>query len=294
MKRTIKPTRLFMIAALIFATLYFSSNLTSFAQNKNNSIIRISSYNLRLDFEGDGINAWPNRKEMVKGLIRFHDLDIIGVQEGFKHQLEDILELGNYDYKGSGRDDGINTGEYSAIIFKKERFEVLDKGDFWYSETPEVPSLGWDATCCNRICSWVKFRDNNSGIEFFIFNSHFDHEGREARKNSSLLLLNRIEQIAKGYPVFATGDFNATPDSEPIQIIYNSEILNDSQLTTEEPPYGTEGTFNDFKVDSPMKNRIDYIWVTPNITIKKYGVLNDMQYGRFPSDHFPVVVDAIL
>ncbi len=293
MKIAIKLTVLFLIATFTFAMLYFSSKLKSSAQSNNRSLIRISSYNLRLDFEGDGINAWPNRKEMVKELIGFHDFDIIGIQEGFKHQLDDILELGNYDYKGSGR-DGEDTGEHSAIIFKKDRFIVLDKGDFWYSETPEVPSLGWDATCCNRICSWVKLRDKNSDIEFFVFNSHFDHEGREARKNSSLLLIERIEQIAKGYPVFATGDFNATPDSEPIQIIYNSEVLNDSYLTTEHPPYGTEGTFNAFKIDIPIKDRIDYIWATPNITIKKYRVLNDMNHGRFPSDHFPVVVDAIL
>ena len=114
-----------------------------------------------------------------------------------------------------------------------------------------------------------------------------------ARKNSSLLLLKMIEQIAGDSPVFATGDFNATPDDEPIQTIYNSGKLNDSYLVTQEPPYGTEGTFNAFKPDAPMKSRIDYIWVTPQITVKKYGVLNDMQYGRFPSDHFPVVIEVI-
>lgn len=264
------------------------------AQGKKECNLNVATFNLRMDTSSDGENAWPNRKEMVKGLIRYHDLDIIGTQEGFKHQLDNILELSEYAYVGGGRDDGKDAGEHSAIIYKKDRFKLLDNGDFWYSETPDVPGKGWDATCCNRICSWGKFKDKSSGKEFFVFNSHYDHEGKVARKNSSLLLLKRIEQIAGDNPVFATGDFNATPDDEPIQIIYDSGKFNDSYLVTQEPPYGTTGTFSAFKLDAPMKSRIDYIWITPGITVKKYGVLNDMQYGRFPSDHFPVVIHAKL
>jgi endonuclease/exonuclease/phosphatase family metal-dependent hydrolase len=256
--------------------------------------LNVASFNLRMDTPADGKNAWANRKEMVKGLIGFHDLDVIGTQEGFKHQLDGILELEGYAYVGAGRDDGKDAGEHSAILYKKDRFKLLDNGDFWFSETPGVPGKGWDATCCNRICSWAKFQDKLSEKEFFVFNSHYDHEGKAARKNSSLLLLKMIEQIAGDNPVFATGDFNATPDDEPIQTIYNSAKLNDSYLVTRKPPYGTEGTFNAFQLDAPMKNRIDYIWVTPGITVKKYGALNDMQYGRFPSDHFPVVIKAAL
>jgi Metal-dependent hydrolase len=264
------------------------------AQNKKGPTLNVSSFNLRMDTQSDGENAWPNRKEMVKGLIRFHDLDIVGTQEGFKHQLDGILELGDYAYVGAGRDDGKDAGEHSAIVYKKERFEVLDKGDFWFSETPDVPGKGWDATCCNRICSWAKFRDKKSGKEFFVFNSHYDHQGQLARKNSSLLLVERIEKIAGNEPVFATGDFNASPDSEPIQTIYDSGKLMDSYLVSKQPPYGTVGTFNSFKLDAPVKSRIDYIWVTPGITVNKYGVLNDMQYGHFPSDHFPVMINAKL
>lgn len=282
-----------MRRAITWVCLILLSVTALSAENKKKTTMHVSSFNLRLDTPGDGENAWSHRKEMVKGLIRFHDLDIIGTQEGFKHQLDDVLALGNYAYVGAGRDDGKDAGEHSAIIYKKERFYLLESGNFWFSETPEVPGKGWDATCCNRICSWAKFKDIKSGKEFFVFNSHYDHEGKVARKNSSLLLLKMIEQIAGDSPVFATGDFNATPDDEPIQTIYNSGKLNDSYLVTQEPPYGTEGTFNAFKPDAPMKSRIDYIWVTPQITVKKYGVLNDMQYGRFPSDHFPVVIEVI-
>ena len=264
------------------------------AKNKQKMPMRISTFNLRMDTPNDGENAWPHRKEMVKGLIRFHDLDIVGTQEGFKHQLDDILELGNYAYTGAGRDDGKDAGEHSAIVYKKERFDLLHSGNFWFSETPDIPGKGWDATCCNRICSWAQFRDKSSGVAFYVFNVHYDHQGKEARKNSSLLLIEKIKKMAGNTPVFVTGDFNATPESEPIQVIYTSGLLRDSYQATKEPPYGTTGTFNSFRTDAPMESRIDYIWVTPQVNVRKYGVLNEMQYGRFPSDHFPVAIETTL
>lgn len=265
------------------------------AQSSNRVLeINVTSFNLRMDTPNDGDNAWPNRKDMVNDLIRYYEMDIIGTQEGFKHQLDDILEQGDYAYVGAGRDDGYEEGEHSAILYRSDKFDVVDNGDFWFSETPEVPGKGWDATCCNRICSWAKFKDRKTKIEFFVFNSHYDHQGKEARKNSSILLLKKIKEIAGNETTFATGDFNAIPGSEPISIISESGTLNDSYLVSVEKPYGTIGTTNSFKLDAPMKNRIDYIWVTPNITVTKYGVLNDMQYSRFPSDHFPVMINAIL
>jgi len=259
-----------------------------FAQNTCK--MNVATFNLRLDTPSDSLNSWSHRKEMVKSLIRFHDFDIFGTQEGFKHQLDGIIELGNYAYTGAGRDDGKDAGEHSAVFYKVNRFELLDSGNFWYSETPAVPSKGWDATCCNRICSWGKFREKKSGREFYFFNSHFDHQGKVARHNSSLLLLAKIKEIAGNLPVFCTGDFNATPDDDPIQVIYKDGKLRDSYQITKEPPYGTLGTFNNFDLHSPCSERIDYIWVTDGIVVRKYGVLNEQQYGRFPSDHFPVMV----
>ncbi|HOM62850.1 MAG TPA: endonuclease/exonuclease/phosphatase family protein [Dysgonamonadaceae bacterium] len=259
-----------------------------FAQNTCK--MNVATFNLRLDTPSDSLNSWSHRKEMVKSLIRFHDFDIFGTQEGFKHQLDGILELGNYAYTGAGRDDGKDAGEHSAVFYKVNRFELLDSGNFWYSETPAVPSKGWDANCCNRICSWGKFREKKSGREFYFFNSHFDHQGKVARHNSSLLLLAKIKEIAGNLPVFCTGDFNATPDDDPIQVIYKDGKLRDSYQITKEPPYGTLGTFNNFDLHSPCSERIDYIWVTDGIVVRKYGVLNEQQYGRFPSDHFPVMV----
>ena len=275
-----------MLKKIIILNVCFLFGIQLFSQ------INVATFNLRMDTSRDSLNAWKHRKEMVKGLIRFHDMDILGTQEGFKHQLDDLLELEDYAYVGVGRDDGKDQGEHSAIFYKKNRFEVLEKGNFWFSETPDVPSKGWDATCCNRICSWAKFKDKKSGEIFFVFNSHYDHEGRIARKNSSLLLLKQIDKIAGKFPVFCTGDFNAVPDDEPIQILYKDGKLKDSYLISQQPPYGTEGTFTGFKKDSKMKDRIDYIWVKGNISVKKYGTLNEMPYGRFPSDHFPVMIRA--
>lgn len=285
--------------AVFLSVLLLAAFLQSWAMKEARSaaegkcVMNVATFNLRMDTERDGVNAWPNRKEMVKGLIRFHDFDLFGTQEGFKHQLDGIAELDGYAYTGSGRDDGKEAGEHSAIFYKTGRFELLDKGDFWFSETPDVPGKGWDATCCNRICSWGKFRDKESGKEFFFFNAHYDHEGKVARRESSKLLIARIRQIAgTEATVFATGDFNAVPDAEPIVTLASDGLLQDAYHLSEQPRYGTEGTFSSFRLDAPMKNRIDYVWVTKDTKVKKYAVLNDMQYGRFPSDHFPVMIQA--
>jgi len=272
--------------------LFFSLILIGCSQATKDLTMNVGTFNIRMDTDRDSLDAWTHRKEMVKGLARFHDFDIFGVQEAFKHQLDNILELENYAYVGSGRDDGKDAGEHSAIIYKKDKFDVLGNGDFWFAENPDVQGKGWDATCCNRICSWAKFKDRRSGKEFFFFNSHYDHQGREARKNSSILLLKKIEEIAGNNIFFCTGDFNATPDDEPIQILANDGRLKDSYKISVQPPYGTEGTFNSFRLDSSMKGRSDYIWVSEGVTVNKYGVLNDVQYGHFPSDHFPVLVNV--
>lgn len=260
---------------------------------QNIANMRVATFNLRMDTPNDNEDAWPNRKEMVKSLVLFHEFDIFGTQEGYKHQLDGLLEIDKFAYVGTGRDDGEDAGEHSAIVYDQTRFTVLDKGDFWYAENPEVPGKGWDATCCNRICSWAKFKDIASGKEFYFFNSHYDHQGQVARLESSKLLLEQMKKIAGDATIFCTGDFNATPESEPMQVIYNDGMLVDSKLVSKEPPYGTEGTFNSFKLDAPMKNRIDYIFVSKDVTVNKYGVLNDSQYGRFPSDHFPVMAEVI-
>jgi len=257
----------------------------AFAQKNT---INVASYNLRYNTPNDGVNAWPNRKENVKGLIRFHEFDIFGVQEALIGQLKDVAELTEYTFYGKGRDDGKEGGEHSAIFYKKDRFKALQSGDFWLSETPDKPGKGWDATCCNRIASWVKFQDLLSKKEFYFFNVHFDHQGVEARRQSGHLMVKKISEIAGKSTVILTGDFNSTPDTEQIKTIQG--LLNDSHEVTKQPPYGPQGTFNSFKFDAPMDKRIDYIFVSKNIDVLKYGVLTDAREQRYPSDHQPVLI----
>ncbi len=251
--------------------------------------IRVASYNLRYNNSGDGINAWPNRKENVKALVMYHDFDIFGTQEGLVGQLKDLCEMPGYAYFGGGRDDGKDSGEHSAIFYKTSRFKILESGNFWLSETPDKPGLGWDATCCNRICSWAKFKDADTKKVFYFFNVHFDHQGVIARKESGKLMVRKIKEIAKDAPAICTGDFNSTPETEQIQEMQT--ILSDSYKVTQMPPYGPVGTFNAFKFDAPMKDRIDYIFVSNQFSVLKYAVLTDAKDQRYPSDHQPVVVD---
>lgn len=262
----------------------------SFAQ-KNNPI-NIASYNLRYANKGDGINAWSNRKENVKALIRFHDFDIFGVQEALIGQLKEVAELPEYAFYGKGRDDGLEGGEHSAIFYKKDRFKLIKSGDFWLSETPEKPGKGWDATCCNRICSWGKFQDLTTKKEFFFFNVHFDHQGVEARKQSGFLMVKKMKEIAGNATTILTGDFNSLPETQQIKTIQT--LLGDAHEVTKQPPYGPEGTFNSFKFDAPLDKRIDYIFVSKNIEVLKYGVLTDAKEQRYPSDHQPVLIKAII
>jgi endonuclease/exonuclease/phosphatase family metal-dependent hydrolase len=254
--------------------------------------INVATYNLRYDTPNDGVNAWPNRKENVKALIQFHEFDLFGTQEALRHQLDGVAELKEFAYLGKGRDDGKQGGEHSAIFYRKDRFKVLESGDFWLSETPDVPGKGWDATCCNRISSWAKFQDLKTKKQFYFFNVHFDHQGVKARQESGKLMVKKIKEIAKSTPAICVGDFNSTPETEQIQAL--QAILRDAYRVSAQPPYGPEGTFNAFKFDAPMTNRIDYIFVGDQFQVLKYGVLTDAKEQRYPSDHQPVVAKVVL
>lgn len=261
----------------------------------NTKSINLATYNLRLDTKADGDKAWEYRKDMLINVVKINSFDIFGTQEGFIHQLKDVLNLNDYAYIGKGRDNGEEAGEHCAIFYRKDRFEVLDQGDFWYSETPETPSKGWDATCCNRLCSWGKFKDKNTDKIFYVFNSHFDHQGSVARRESSLLLLSKVKQIAGSNPAFCTGDFNSKPIDEPINIIRSDGLLKDSRDISVKAPKGTEGTFHGYNLDGKTTQRIDYVFVTKGIKVLSYEVVNDdIKYQKFASDHFPVLIKAEL
>ncbi|HRE50430.1 MAG TPA: endonuclease/exonuclease/phosphatase family protein [Flavitalea sp.] len=251
----------------------------------------VATYNIRQNNPVDGLNAWSHRKENVKALIRFHEFDILGTQEGKTDQLKDLSEMEEFARIGRGRIEGKEEGEHSAIFYRKARFQLLDAGDFWLSETPDKPGKGWDATCCNRICSWGKFRDLETKKEFYFFNVHFDHQGVVARRESGKLMVKKIREIAKNASVICTGDFNSTPETEQIQTM--ETLLSDAYKVSQAPPYGPEGSFNGFKFDAPMKERIDYIFLSKDFQVLKYGTLTDAKNQRYPSDHQPVMIKAV-
>ena len=275
---------------IIFVSLLFLAMAYGKAEDKE--VLKIATFNLRMDTPSDGENAWFHRKDMVNDLIRFYGFDLFGTQEGFTHQLNDILRLSDYRFIGVGRDDGKDAGEHCAIFYRSDRFKVLDQGDFWLSEHPEKPGRGWDGTCCNRICTWGKFEDLKNHKQFYFFNVHYEYEGDVARRESSNLMISRIKSIAGNQPVFLTGDFNAFPTEEPIRILNDSGFLNDSYKITKEAPFGPVCTYHGYGSTIKTEERLDYIWVTDSIQIDKYGVLTNTLYGHTPSDHFPVMVVA--
>jgi endonuclease/exonuclease/phosphatase family metal-dependent hydrolase len=262
---------------------------TIFAQQMN-----IISFNIRYNTPNDGENAWPHRIEMVSGLLKFHDADIFGLQEALIGQIEDVKnQLPQYEWFGVGRDDGKEGGEFSPVFYNPAKFILLKHGTFWLSETPEKPSKGWDAAL-NRVVTWGRFQSKVTGKQFMVFNTHFDHRGVEARKNSAELIYKKIREMVqdKNLPVILTGDFNLTPDTEPIQLL--KKYMADSREVSEEPPYGPVGTFQSFNIDAPMENRIDYVFVYGGVKVLKYAILTDFKEHRFPSDHLPVFVKVVL
>jgi endonuclease/exonuclease/phosphatase family metal-dependent hydrolase len=166
-------------------------------------------------------------------------------------------------------------------------FKLLKSGDFWLSETPNVPGKGWDATCCNRICSWVYLEEIKTRKKFYLFNVHFDHQGVIARRESAKLMVQKIKQIAGSQPFVLTGDFNGSRSSELYQILSNSQILSDSYSGVKFP-YENNGSFTGFKTPKGM-DVIDHIFISKHFSSIKWGILTDTYFGKYPSDHFPIV-----
>jgi endonuclease/exonuclease/phosphatase family metal-dependent hydrolase len=251
--------------------------------------IAIMTYNIKLDYPKEGENSWANRKPFFINQLKFNAPDILGVQEALPNQMKDIdSALLTHYFVGVGRDDGKNEGEYSAIFYKKDLFEVLESSTFWLSETPGKASLGWDAAY-HRICTYGLFRNLKTNKVFWVFNTHLDHVGTQARMKSAKLILNKIKQLnSNNLPVILMGDFNMEDTHESIK--YISENLRDSKLVAD-TVVGPSGTFNNFEFGKPVTRRIDYVFLSNDFIVNKYTVLSDSNEGKYPSDHFPVMVD---
>ena len=255
--------------------------------------LRIMTFNVRLNTPADGKNAWPHRKEMAASMIRFHRADAAGLQEALLGQNRDLAErLPGYEWIGVGRANGKKKGEYNSIFYRTERLQALEHDTFWLSESPSKPgSMGWDAAC-PRIVTWARFRDRRTGRQFYLFNTHFDHRGRKARRKSARLLLSRMRRIADGAPTVVTGDFNCAEGSAPYRILTEQGPLRDGFHASERPHHGPVGTFTGFDTGRPPERRIDYIFVTGGVRVLRHGTLSDRRDGRYPSDHLPVLAEG--
>ena len=264
--------------------------------------LRVMSFNLRYNNTGDGPNAWPLRKAWVAQLIRFHDADVVGVHEALSGMLADLdTLLPEYSRIGVGRTDGKMSGEYSAILYKRDRLEVLENKTFWLSPTPEaVGSKGWDAAL-ERIATWGRFRDRATGCVYIHLNTHFDHKGEQARQESARLIRERLATIdAAGLPLVMTGDLNSNPTSVGYRILTHDTIpgafapLVDAMHASREGHYGPTSSFTGFRAIRPDGNKIDYVLVSPSVEVQKHGILPDSWDNRFPSDHQPVLATVII
>lgn len=254
--------------------------------------LNVMTFNIRYNTKNDSLNAWPYRKDNAASQIQFHNVHVLGVQEALHEQMIDLSKsLSRYKYAGVGRDDGKTKGEYSAIFYDTSRLKIIESSTFWLSLTPEVAgSKSWDAAI-TRIVTWAKFKDAASKKTFFVFNTHFDHIGKEARRESAKLLKQKVKDIAGKNPVIITGDFNAMPTDDPIRILVDENDADrfiDSKAISATPHYGPKGTFNGFASKERDNEPIDFIFLKGKWKVRQHATLSETWEGRFSSDHFPV------
>jgi endonuclease/exonuclease/phosphatase family metal-dependent hydrolase len=260
--------------------------------------LRVMTFNIRYDNPADGENAWPKRRDWVGEVIRDQKVDLVGVQEALGRQVKDLEErLPDYAWFGAGRDDGKQKGEYVPLFYKKERFEVLDKGHFWLSTTPDVPgSKSWDAAI-TRMVSWLKLKDKSSGKSLLVANTHFDHRGVEARVKSAELVLEKLPKLGGDLPVILTGDLNSLPTSKAYAILSGQGaattwLLADTRRHSRTDPKGPDSTWNEFRRVMP-EQQIDFIF-TRGLKCESHEIVLAEKDGKFASDHLPVVAELKL
>lgn len=260
----------------------------SFGQDLN-----IMTYNIRYSILTDSRDNWDARKVKMVELFKNYQPDVFGIQEGMIHQLEYIKnQLPNYNFVGVGRADGRSTGEFNAIFYNEAKFEIVEQNTFWLSETSNKVSKGWDAGY-TRICTYALLEDKSSKNKFWVFNTHFDHQGPMAREKSAALILDTMKELNKEkFPAVLMGDLNDISESKAILILKGD--LADALETTKHALYGPKGTFNGYDPNKIIDSRIDYIFVS-NMEVLSYQHIDDrLDDNLFISDHLPVLIKATL
>lgn len=246
--------------------------------------VRLLSYNVRYAELDVDEHAWAERRDGVASLVRFHDPDVVCLQEVWREQLSDLRErLPAYGWAG----EHVLDGEHTPVGYRPERFSVADEGVFSLSETPEDPTaFGWDSTI-PRISTEATLHDETSGDSFGVVNTHFEHAGERARRESAALLAERVGD--RRGPTVLAGDLNCRPGEAPYEALVESG-LRDAR-TVAEAPHGPETTFNDFEAPQPG-DRIDHVFLAGDVDVERFGVLADLDArAQYPSDHFALLVD---
>jgi endonuclease/exonuclease/phosphatase family metal-dependent hydrolase len=254
--------------------------------------ICVMSYNIRYGTAPDGENAWPHRQNLVVAVIKDADADLLGLQEALRDQVDFLTrELDDFERVGVGREaDG--GGEYSAILYRRSRFDLSDAGTFWLSDTPEAPGSKTWGNNLPRICTWARLLDRTSGQSLLYLNTHWDHESQPARRNSGQLMGRRLQELARGgEPAIVTGDFNAAPANPAFVALLEEGQLRDT-FRDVHPDETDINTFNGFGRPSGVK--IDAVVATEHWETKDAEIVRTEVNGRFPSDHFPVTATLTL
>ncbi|AWI09253.1 endonuclease/exonuclease/phosphatase family protein [Ereboglobus luteus] len=278
-----KVIQVFVAAAIILQ----AANLcpaSAPATSQKETKLRLCTFNIRGDKPSDGPNQWVHRKDWLCEIIRNNDFDIVGFQEAVLKQFEDILERVPHGFVGI-------RGLYNPIIYKTERFELLQTDTFWLSETMAPGSVGWDGKY-DRYCTWARFKERKSGNVFLVFNTHFDHRGVNARTKAAELMIAQIKRIAKeGEPVFFCGDLNRRDTTEAYKLL--AAVFNDTYITAPVKT-GPMNTAHSWGRIEPI-HRIDYIFVNNEVNVTDYHVIDDKRGDNlYPSDHYPVYINAII
>ncbi|MFP6612721.1 MAG: endonuclease/exonuclease/phosphatase family protein [Pirellulales bacterium] len=252
--------------------------------------INVMSFNIRYDNPRDGLNNWRFRKAQVVGIFKDHNIDIAGLQEVLHGQLSNLKkQLPGYACTGVGRDDGKKSGEYSPVFYQADRFELTRHKTIWLSPTPEkIGSKGWDAAL-PRIATFAWLKSRTSEQSLLVVNTHFDHRGKIARRNSAALIAQWVEQLnERQLPVVVMGDLNCLPDAAPYGELAAAGFRDGLKITRSKHT-GPTGTWNGFGDQVEKDRRIDFVFVNKRVEVLEHQIDSRMLNGRFPSDHCPVI-----
>ena len=277
--------------AILTAAFLMLPVISSAAQKQEKDYdLKVISYNIRMGAAKDGTNSWEFRYPATALMIEDQKPDVFGLQEAFSYQVRFIAEnFKDYDNVGVGRDNGKDKGEFMSIFWNKKTVKMIKWGTFWLSETPDKPSMGWDAAC-KRTATWALMKDKKTGRMFYFVNTHLDHKGKEAQRKGLELIVSRIDEInPKGYPMVLTGDFNIKPDNVALKGL--EEKMQSARKIA--PKTDNAATFNNWgKAKADMV--IDYIYVSGFSACTEYHTINE-KYGdwKYISDHYPIYAKLI-